>query len=63
VVSKSQAERVAPDPNNNPLAPRGWLPGTPRTGSAAQRYQNVIAMHECQPATRLANVIDQLLPV
>jgi uncharacterized protein with von Willebrand factor type A (vWA) domain len=32
-------------------------------GLAAPRYQNGIAMHECQQATRLAKVIDELLSV
>ncbi|RAU94296.1 hypothetical protein DQP58_14645 [Mycobacterium colombiense] len=31
--------------------------------SAAPRYQDVIAMHECRSAKQLAAVIDQLLPV
>jgi uncharacterized protein len=31
--------------------------------SAAPRYQEVIAMHECRSAKQLAAVIDQLLPV
>jgi uncharacterized protein len=31
--------------------------------SAVPRYQEVITMHECQSASQLATVIDQLLPV
>ena len=31
--------------------------------SAATRYQDAIAMHECRSAKQLATVIDNLLPV
>lgn len=43
----------------NPEAENLWGSGD----SAANRYRDVIAMHECRSAKQLAGVIDQLLPV
>ena len=42
----------------NPEPESAWGGGD----SAAQRYRQVIAMHECRSAAQLAAVIDTLLP-
>lgn len=57
------------------LLPRGGFEGRPLAGllapygeepsgdSAAPKYRDLIAMHECRAAKQLAAVIDGLLPV
>jgi uncharacterized protein with von Willebrand factor type A (vWA) domain len=53
VAASRHAHWLNPEPKNL------WGSGD----SAAPRYQEVIAMHECRSAKQLAAVIDQLLPV
>ncbi|GAB5902460.1 vWA domain-containing protein [Mycobacteroides chelonae] len=53
VSSSRHAHWLNPEPKNH------WGTGD----SAATRYQDVIAMHECRSAKQLATVIDNLLPV
>lgn len=53
VSSSRHAHWLNPEPKNH------WGTGD----SAATRYQDAIAMHECRSAKQLATVIDNLLPV
>ncbi|AKC38565.1 von Willebrand factor type A (vWA) domain-containing protein [Mycolicibacterium phlei] len=53
VSSSRHAHWLNPEPKNH------WGTGD----SAARRYQDAIAMHECRSAKQLATVIDNLLPV
>ncbi|OHU66241.1 vWA domain-containing protein [Mycobacteroides chelonae] len=53
VSSSRHAHWLNPEPKNH------WGTGD----SAATRYQDAIAMHECRSAKQLATVVDNLLPV